>query len=347
MFQRARIILLALLLCFPLTAQAQDSGSAWILTFFNSPDFTTVVATSSVGELALDFRAGDAPAAVNVEQFSMRAQTQPRLTAGTYRFNASADDAMRLYVDGELLIDGIGAGGGGGTATTFLDSGLHTLSVEYVQTGGPATLSLSYQLEGGEIADAPVPGLPGEAVGQGQVFNVEGLSVRSGPYLGASRLEIIEPGVEFPVYARNTEEGEFTWYLVQVQDFIDVVDDITGETIRQPVGEPTVGWTSGRYFLINVPEAQVPVLSTPFESPNLAPTGTTGVTTSNLRLRQLPSYRTPTLATLEWGASLEILGLTQQANQPHWYFVRTEGRTGWVYAPYVNVIGSLEAVPLY
>ena len=344
----AATILLTLLLCLPLGVRAQE-GVVWTLTFFSGTNFTgSVVGTSQASPLDLNFTAGQAvPAGVNTTAFSMRAQAQPRLSEGTYQFTASADDSVRLYVDGELIIDGVSAGGGGGTATKFLDDGLHTLSVEYVQLGGDASLSVSFQQQSAALPDAPAPGLPGVPVGQGQVFNVEGLSVRSGPYLGASRLEIIAPGTEYQVYARNLEEGLFPWYLVQVQDVLDVLDDTTGETIRQPIGPVTIGWVSGRYFLIDVPEAQVPVLGTPFEGPSLAPTGTTGITTSNLRLRQLPSYRTPTLATLDWGASLEILGRTEQANQPHWYFVRTEGRTGWVYAPYVNITGSLDAVPRY
>jgi len=183
-------------------------------------------------------------------------------------------------------------------------------------------------------------------IGTGQVINVRGLSVRSGPYLGASRLAIIAPGRSYPILARNRAEGTYNWYQSVIQDI-----QLDAEGNEQPIGEPLYGWVSGRYFLIDVPEENVPELTSVFETLSPPSTGVGGVTISNLRLRRGPSYRTPTLLILDWGAELEILSRTIQANEDFWYQVRYDDgeadRIGWVYAPYVNPIGDIESVPAY
>jgi len=196
------------------------------------------------------------------------------------------------------------------------------------------------------IGFAAVPQTAAVQIGTGQVINVRGLSVRSGPYLGASRLAVITPGNSYPILARNRAEGTYNWYQIVIQD-----TQPDGEGSEQPIGEPLYGWVSGRYFLIDVPEENVPELTSVFETLSPTSTGVEGVTTSNLRLRQGPSYRTPTLLILEWGAGLEILSRTEQAGKDFWYQVRYDDgeadRIGWVYAPYVNPTGDIEAVPAY
>lgn len=348
------LFMLLLALLAPVLARAQDAGGIWLVSYYATPNLSGgVVATETSPTLNLNFSADRTllPPGLDIEGFSLRAQTQPRLQAGTYEFRAGSSDGIRVYVDGELLIDSFVErefAPNQDTASISLTEGIHAISVEYFNAGGDARLEVSWQRVSELATAVSGPALPQVQVGTGQVFNVEGLSVRTGPYLGASRVEIIEPGTSFPVFARNTQEGQFTWYLIAAREVIEVDDDTTGQEIVAPVGDPVIGWVSGRYFLIDVPDEQVPLVDSVFESLATPPsTGVQGVSRSNLRLRQFPSYRTPTLIVLDWGADFEILSRTIQENDNFWYQVNYEGQIGWVYAPYVSVVGDIDLVPDY
>ncbi len=353
------LLFLPVLMVWPLLAPAaQDFGDDWSLTYYNSTDLSgDVVATETRDRLDTDF--GDLPSGVDGDRFSLRAQTTEGFDGGTYRFTLGADDGARLFIDSSLALDRfVERSYTEDTVDVVISEGTRSLTVEYFQTDGSKRLKLSWEkisdstdTEPTEIPGTPVPTaipVPPGQVGLGQVLNAEGLSVRSGPFLGASRLDIIEPGREYPIFARNDAEGLYTWYRIRVQSYLSVTDDVSGEEIREPLGDPIVGWVSGRYFVPTDVTGDVPTEVSVFETlTSPASTGVQGVLRSNMRLRQGPSYRTPTLQILDWGASVEIVGRTEQAGQPHWYQVIYEGQVGWLFAPFIAVNGNLNTVPLY
>lgn len=356
--KRLMLVLPALLLWPLLAPSAQDFGDNWTLTYYNSTDLTGDVAATETRD-RLDTEFNSLPSGVDPDRFSLRAQTSQTFDAGTYRFTLGSDDGARLFVGGAQAIERFFPRPyEEDTADVVIPAGTRDITVEYFQDTGDKRLKLFWEQisEGTDDEPTAVPGtpvptpipVPEGQVGLGQVLNAEGLSVRSGPYLGASRLDIIEPGTEYPIFARNDAEGEFTWYRIQVQAFLSVTDDTTGEELRQPLGTPVNGWVSGRYFVPTDVTGDIPPEASVFETLTApAPTGVQGVLRSNMRLRQGPSYRTPTLQILDWGASVEIVGRTQQAGQPHWFQVIYEGQVGWLFAPFIAVNGNLNTVPLY
>lgn len=353
-----------LLLLLPLTFHAQEYGSGWNITFYNSPNLTGFVAATRVAD-RLDFNftsiAPAIPEGVSLREFSFAATTTLEFSEGTYVFRGGSNDGLRAYIDGNLLFDSFVEREyieNQDQRTIFLTGGAHTLRVEYFQSNGVARMRFNWDkisssdttLSGGAVDFSTTGGsAPMTEVARGSVRVVEGLSVRSGPFLGASRLDIIAPGQDYPVFARNDDEGEFTWYLIQVQDFIEVVDDTTGETISQPVGDPVVGWVSGRYFYPDVPNASViPEGGSVFGTLGAPPrTGVNGVLRSNMRLRAGPSYRTPTVMILDWGAEVEIVSRTVQGGQNHWFQVYYEGQVGWLFADFLAINGDINDVPRY
>jgi single-stranded DNA-binding protein len=65
-------------------------------------------------------------------------------TAGSYTFSATADDGVRVYLDGSLVIDQWKDQ----SATTYtvarsVTAGNHELKVEYYQNGGDAVARLA------------------------------------------------------------------------------------------------------------------------------------------------------------------------------------------------------------
>lgn len=62
-----------------------------------------------------------------------------------YRFNAEYNDGMRVYVDGELLFDQLGAAGGMTEMVRFMRAGKHFVEVQFVERTGTARARLRWE----------------------------------------------------------------------------------------------------------------------------------------------------------------------------------------------------------
>jgi len=103
-----------------------------------------------------------------VDNFSVRWTRTVNLAAGIYRFTTTADDGVRLYVDGVLKIDAfVVQAPTTYTADVELTAGNHVLKVEYFERGGGAQLFLDWIPIGGAVCQNTVP--PG--AWKGEYFN--------------------------------------------------------------------------------------------------------------------------------------------------------------------------------
>lgn len=164
------------------------------------------------------------------------------------------------------------------------------------------------------------------------VVGARGLAVRSGPYIGASRLRIATPEQGYPVSARNNDEGVYTWYRITL-----------------PSG--VTGWASGKHLEFNFDPATLPVAGSVFDTiPNPPDTDATVITQVVLNFRTRPSYRMEDNIMDEiWaGTELPLLGRTVEAGGNYWFQVRYEDRVGWIRArrDYTVVRGDLDSVPI-
>jgi hypothetical protein len=106
----ASILLLALFLSSVAVAQdpvPQHSDPNWQASYWNNMTLSgTAVLQRSEANLDYDWGAGSpAPGIVNNDQFSARWTRYVDFTAGTYRFTATADDGIRVWLDNELIIN--------------------------------------------------------------------------------------------------------------------------------------------------------------------------------------------------------------------------------------------------
>jgi glucose/arabinose dehydrogenase len=93
-----------------------------------------------------DWGVGSPAQGVNVDQFSARWTGQVTFGGGSTTFSVTADDGIRLYVDGSILIDEWqDQAPTTYTATTTLTAGTHTVMVEYYENAGGATAEVSWQ----------------------------------------------------------------------------------------------------------------------------------------------------------------------------------------------------------
>jgi hypothetical protein len=82
--------------------------------------------------VAFDWGEGSPGAGVPVDRFSARWTRRLRFSEGSYRFVVAADDGVRFWLDGQLLVD------------EWHDTGLTSYSVDVDLTGGRHALQLEY-----------------------------------------------------------------------------------------------------------------------------------------------------------------------------------------------------------
>lgn len=140
------------------TPPAPTPLSYWSSTFWNNMTMTGNAATARTDN-TIDFTwATNAPATgVNKDKFSARFQKEENFTAGTYTFNLTADDGVRLYVDNQLKIDQWRDTG----TTTYnqdvdITEGSHTIRIDYYENTGDAVLKFTYSKKPGSSPSNPV-----------------------------------------------------------------------------------------------------------------------------------------------------------------------------------------------
>ncbi len=97
----------------------------------------------------IDFNWGQgAPAAgVNDDNFSAQWTRRVNFQPGTYRFSATMDDGMRVYLDNKLIIDSWNDSQEHTmTQDIYLTGGDHDLKVDYFDAGGAAVAKFNWQL---------------------------------------------------------------------------------------------------------------------------------------------------------------------------------------------------------
>jgi len=140
------LILLVLLSLLDLGASAQGgvivqhSDPYWQATYWNNMSLSGSPALErQETDLNHDWSTGSPHPAVNADHFSARWTRYIDVTPATYRFTATSDDGIRIWVDGELLMDQWHDHPPTTyTAERYLGAGHHLVKVEYYENGGLA-----------------------------------------------------------------------------------------------------------------------------------------------------------------------------------------------------------------
>jgi len=114
----------------------------WTVEYYNNPTPSGApVATKKDEAIFHDWKWGKPHRDLSSDHFSIRWSGQRYFHSGCYRFGLFADDGVRLWVDGELLVDEWHDGRGEYFApVTYLSSGEHTVIVEYYENTGEAEI---------------------------------------------------------------------------------------------------------------------------------------------------------------------------------------------------------------
>ncbi len=327
------------------TTQAQEFGTNWSGTFFNSTDLSgTGIPVTGINGLNFNWGAG-APVingvtvpGIGTDNFSARFSSSQTFNAGAYTFTVVSDDGARVYIDGQLLLDDFSPHAA--KTDTFVynaTQGLHSLTVEYVEFTDQAILQVQWGFggTGGVVTAGPSPtagptntplptGLPAIPSGAitATVIRAVVLNVRSSPSVFSPRVGSILRGQTYQVIGRDADAR---WFLLQLSN--------------------TQGWALGYYLYIPQNEFNAPVVSDFVLGGNpAAVSGVVAQSFATLRLRQQPNIYSPQIGRVTWGGALAVTGKTPGGD---WLRVVWKGTTGWVASGFVRIVeGSLDSVPV-
>jgi hypothetical protein len=137
---------LMLLLVLITSSVAAETDENWEAKYWNNKDLGgKAVLTRLEPELNHDWGRGSPSNKINKDYFSARWVRHVDLPAGTYRFTAVADDGVRLWVDGEMVIDSwIESQVRPVVADVQLADGEHEIMMKFFEITGDAVARLSW-----------------------------------------------------------------------------------------------------------------------------------------------------------------------------------------------------------
>lgn len=280
----------------------------WSASYFNNTNLTGApVLTRSEQAINYNWGFGSPAPQVNADNFSARWETTVTPAAGRYRFTVRSDDGIRVFVNGNVIIDAWRDQ----AVTTFtadvdLPNAPTTIRVEYYERTGLAEVSVGYNLiSGGGGTGGQFPG--------SAVVTAYRLNVRTGP------------GVEFAIISRlnNGQTVPLTGFR-----------NGNGSWVQIALNSGATGWVSSTYVTTNVPIMNlIPITGTTPPPPTGGqPTGI--VRAYWLNVRTGPSVNFPVITTVPSGTALTLIGRSQDSV---WLkVILPDGRQGWVNGFYVE-----------
>lgn len=153
---------LVLTVILPQATQAQ-TGNTWNVQFYANPNWSGSPSLSYSSPY-IDFNWGTVPPGPGMpaDNWTATMTSSVFFYAGTYVFNALADDEVSLQIDGVTYINTIGAGMSGKPVTMAvpLAQGTHYLVVQYRQYTGTAYVYVTWAYSSGGTAYPTPPVYP-------------------------------------------------------------------------------------------------------------------------------------------------------------------------------------------
>ena len=137
---------------------AEESGTGLFGEYYRGKGFRERILTRTDPAVNFDWGSGAPDPAMPADHFSVRwsGWIKPP-TTGTYTFHVTADDGLRLWIDGRLIVDSwINQSASERSAQAELSAGhKHDIRLEYYEDTGSATIRLAWSASG--VSKAVVP----------------------------------------------------------------------------------------------------------------------------------------------------------------------------------------------
>ncbi len=166
----------------------------WRGEYFNNVALAgTPILVRDDSAINFDWGTGGPGGGVQSDLFSARWTRTANFDAATYRFTATSDDGIRVWVDDRLIIDRwYDHAAETFTADLPLTAGQHTIKVEFYENRGLAVAKVSWA-----VATAPPPS------GVTATVTASALNIRSGPGIGYERIGVAFQGQTVTILGRN------------------------------------------------------------------------------------------------------------------------------------------------
>ncbi|MDQ4076746.1 MAG: PA14 domain-containing protein [Chloroflexota bacterium] len=135
-------------------------SGAWSTQFYNNRDLVgTPAVNTTVSEVNFDWGTSAPHAGVSADNFSARFTRTVNFQAGTYRFYATADDGVRVYVAGRAVIDQWKVQAPRTHSyDIYMPAGNAEVRVEYFEATGGAVAKVRWERISGGTVPAPTTG---------------------------------------------------------------------------------------------------------------------------------------------------------------------------------------------
>lgn len=223
------------------------ANGAWTAQYYNNPSLAgTPVIVRGEANPGGDWGTGSPAPSIPADNWSARWTSTLSLNGGDYQITAYADDGVRVYVDGILLINEWHiASGEHYVVDRTLVNGNHTITLEYYEAAGLAFVDFN-------IAQQSPP-----MIGTTATVTVSQLNVRETPSVsGGNILTRVNYGQTFSALAR-TQDNQ--WIQINANGVIGWVDgefvivsNINSLPITDGVSQPTGYIVTATPYTVNI-----------------------------------------------------------------------------------------------
>lgn len=301
------------------TVSADASTTSWRAVYWNNDSLAgtpTVVRMET--SLNHNWGVGSPAPEIQADHFSARWTTTVDLPAGTYKFTATADDGMKVWVDGNQIID-MWYEHPPLTIVSYVDlsAGSHSIQVDYFDLGGIAVAQLDWTRVDGN----PPPQPPGNNL-TAVVQNVSVLNVRQIPGdFNSTIVGRVVRGETVNLTGCRTADGKY---------------------IQLRLDSGAVGWVNQKYLKAPYSFNQLAVCGTGGAGSNQPLTGTI-TNVSVLNVREIPGdFNSRIVGRVVRGETVDLTGY-QSADGKYVQLRLPDGAVGWVNKAYVNTSANMSS----
>jgi hypothetical protein len=364
---------LALLLLVLSSGPAAAEDAQWSARYWNNTHFGgEPVLVRNDNAIDFDWGGGKPASSVSDDNFSVKWRRYVNFEPGTYRFNATMDDGMRVYIDDQLIIDSwTDSQEHTVTKDVYVSGGEHHLKVDYYEVGGNAVAKVNWQLiqpegSGSSGGGAFYPNWKGEYFNNTSLSGAPAL-VRDDRYLNQNwGTGSPAPGVigsdNFSVrWTRTLNEPAGNYHITMTNDdgarlWVNNQLLIDNWAIQSPSTRSIGYYHPGgalnvrvEYFeqagnaLIDLHVGDESIRPVPPVAPVpptacVPPTGFRAtVNASSLNFREGPAVQFPVMVTLPECTAVQLTGYRNpvEASSPWVQVILPDGRTAWANADYL------------
>jgi uncharacterized protein YraI len=283
---------------------------AWTAQYFSNTDLSgSPTATVNVSTPSNNWGNNSPANGVPADGFSAKFTTQQQLPGGTYQVTVRADDGVRVWINGAIVInEWHGATGATYVANFSVPGGATNIQVDFYEATGAAFLDFNLTQTGGGTVTNPQPSVPSGAATI--TVTARRLNVRSEPSTSGAILTVIARNETYPIVGQSADGR---WFRIQVRGI--------------------EGWVIGT--LVRLTNAgNVPVVGGGSGVSQPSPTGFTVSSNTGVNVRRGPGTSFAVVARLAPGTPVGVVGRTANSL---WWQVNVNGVTGWVSAPFVTI----------